>query len=80
MTTDQEPPSVAEPHLASPSRPGSNCTARAYPHLPTPRTPPPPPPPRSLLWASALAFEEAKFYNLRLHEYRWTLSVSSERA
>ena len=34
----------------------------------------------SLLWATAPAREEADFYKLRLREYRWTLSVSSERA
>lgn len=34
----------------------------------------------SLLWATAPAREEAEFYKLRLREYRWTLSVSSNRA
>lgn len=34
----------------------------------------------SLLWATAPAQEEAEFYKTRLHEYRWTLSVSSNRA
>lgn len=34
----------------------------------------------SLLWATAPAREEADFYKLRLREYRWTLSVSSNRA
>jgi hypothetical protein len=33
-----------------------------------------------LLWATAPAKEEADFYRMRLREYRWTLSVSSERA
>jgi len=33
-----------------------------------------------LLWATAPAKEEAEFYRMRLREYRWTLSVSSERA
>jgi len=33
-----------------------------------------------LLWATAPAKEEAEFYRLRLREYRWTLSVSAERA
>jgi hypothetical protein len=33
-----------------------------------------------LLWATAPAREEAEFYRLRLREYRWTLSVSSNRA
>src|ERR1700761_1755116 len=33
-----------------------------------------------LLWATAPAREEADFYRMRLREYRWTLSVSSERA
>jgi len=33
-----------------------------------------------LLWATAPAKEEADFYRMRLGEYRWTLSVSSERA
>lgn len=34
----------------------------------------------SLLWVTAPAQEEAEFYKTRLHEYRWTLSVSSNRA
>lgn len=34
----------------------------------------------SLLWATAPAQEEAEFYKTRLREYRWTLSVSSNRA
>jgi hypothetical protein len=34
----------------------------------------------ALLWATAPAKEEAEFYRLRLREYRWTLSVSAERA
>ena len=34
----------------------------------------------SLLWATAPTQEEADFYRTRLHEYRWTLSVSSKRA
>lgn len=34
----------------------------------------------ALLWATSPAKEEAEFYRLRLREYRWTLSVSSERA
>jgi hypothetical protein len=34
----------------------------------------------SLLWATAPTQEEAEFYKMRLHEYRWTLSVSSKRA
>ncbi|KAF2088319.1 hypothetical protein K490DRAFT_11100, partial [Saccharata proteae CBS 121410] len=34
----------------------------------------------SLLWATAPGAEEAAFYQTRLREYRWTLSVSSERA
>jgi hypothetical protein len=34
----------------------------------------------SLLWVTAPAQEEADFYKTRLHEYRWTLSVSSNRA
>ena len=34
----------------------------------------------SLLWATAPTQEEADFYKTRLREYRWTLSVSSERA
>lgn len=34
----------------------------------------------SLLWATSPAREEAEFYNIRLREYRWTLSVSSKRA
>jgi hypothetical protein len=34
----------------------------------------------SLLWATAPAREEAEFYQTRLREYRWTLSVSSSRA
>ncbi|TID17471.1 nitrogen regulatory protein OTam [Venturia nashicola] len=33
-----------------------------------------------LLWATAPAKEEAEFYRLRLREYRWTLTVSAERA
>jgi hypothetical protein len=33
-----------------------------------------------LLWATAPAKEEAEFYRTRLREYRWTLSVSSQRA
>ncbi|KAF2403935.1 hypothetical protein EJ06DRAFT_471971 [Trichodelitschia bisporula] len=33
-----------------------------------------------LLWATAPAKEEADFYRTRLREYRWTLSVSSDRA
>lgn len=33
-----------------------------------------------LLWATAPAKEEADFYKARLREYRWTLSVSSNRA
>ncbi|QDS68010.1 hypothetical protein FKW77_009409 [Venturia effusa] len=33
-----------------------------------------------LLRATAPAKEEAEFYRLRLREYRWTLSVSAERA
>jgi hypothetical protein len=33
-----------------------------------------------LLWATAPAKEEAEFYKTRLKEYRWTLSVSSQRA
>jgi hypothetical protein len=33
-----------------------------------------------LLWATSPAKEEAEFYRMRLREYRWTLSVSSERA
>lgn len=34
----------------------------------------------SLLWVTAPAQEEADFYKTRLREYRWTLSVSSNRA
>ncbi|KAF1959393.1 hypothetical protein CC80DRAFT_591418, partial [Byssothecium circinans] len=34
----------------------------------------------SLLWATAPAQEEAEFYQKRLAEYRWTLSVSAKRA
>ncbi|KAF2442244.1 hypothetical protein P171DRAFT_456225 [Karstenula rhodostoma CBS 690.94] len=34
----------------------------------------------SLLWVTAPAQEEAEFYKIRLREYRWTLSVSSNRA
>jgi hypothetical protein len=34
----------------------------------------------SLLWATAPAREEASFYQARLTEYRWTLSVSSRKA
>lgn len=34
----------------------------------------------NLLWATAPAKEEADFYQTRLREYRWTLSVSSKRA
>lgn len=34
----------------------------------------------SLLWATSPAQEEAEFYKTRLREYRWTLSVSSNRA
>ncbi|KAI9680127.1 MAG: Fungal specific transcription factor [Caeruleum heppii] len=34
----------------------------------------------SLLWATAPSKEEAEFYKHRLGEYRWTLTVSSERA
>jgi hypothetical protein len=33
-----------------------------------------------LLWATAPSREEGEFYKVRLKEYRWTLSVSSQKA